>query len=106
MPTRPKTTAHTLADDFNSPSRGISHDDSLNWAFAVPPSRTRTDTWRILRRRAPRFTTSEDGSLTRSYRLQDRNFERCRYASGPVPIRPRFAPGRRVRAATRFVMGC
>lgn len=49
MPTRPKTTAHTLADDFNSPSRGISHDDSLNWAFAVPPSRTRTDIQRLFR---------------------------------------------------------
>ncbi len=70
--------------------------------FPGAPSRTRTDTVRILRRRVRAFATSGNAPPKRSYRLQDNAFMRCRYASGSAPIRPRIAPGRRDDAGTRL----
>jgi hypothetical protein len=59
------------------------------------PSRTRTDTVRILRTGEPLPATRRNGSPKRSYRLQGSVFERCRYAFGTGSDRPRVARGRR-----------
>jgi hypothetical protein len=67
------------------------------------PSRTRTDTGRILRTMARVFATSGNGSRNGPYRLQDTSFLRCQYVSGTPRIRPQNAPGRVHAAYTEML---
>lgn len=62
------------------------------------PTGSRTQTWRILRRDEPPPRTSGNALPRRAYCLQG-----CPLSvAAMTPVRVRIAPGRRVRAATRF----
>jgi Restriction endonuclease len=50
--------------------------------------------------------TRRDGYLKRLKSPTPACFTRRRYARRPPPVRPRFAPGRRVHAATSWAQGC